>query len=572
MRLIVIRESGDGKEAVKTGMLEYALTTNPLRRVVLSGTAHPWGAAPGGRGLSGLVGQAAKGDSLWAVPQDWRGRLTTVTGLDIRYASAGNLDPGQLRNVHRQPWLVISNGRFAAHINGPLLEQVLTESQADALAVTATPDLLAYRERIRMAEQGDLVGYRRLYRDAVEPIPVPHNWPHHFFIRKECIDAVLEEGLPREFGDVMKRCQARHLNVRAIAIAGSVVDLDTPAGLLSLLEMTLKQVQFADVAKNAALGRCVYTTDGDDRISPEARFVGPVLIGSDVSVEPGAVIIGPSILCDHSTVRKDATVDSCILGVRAVVEPNQTVGRLFIGASDRALPVTCPLADRSTEDDPVLISSHESSVFRAWPRLSYARCLKRIVDVFAAVVVLILFIPIIPLIALAVKLSSPGPVFFKDKRQGYHGRLFNCIKFRTMRVGAAEIQDKLRFVCEVDGPQFKIADDPRISTVGWFLRETYLDEIPQFINVLCGQMSIVGPRPSPESENTLCPSWRDARLSVRPGITGLWQVNRTRRPFKDFQEWIQFDTQYVQQLSPQMDLWICWCTFRKMLDNFIHQF
>jgi lipopolysaccharide/colanic/teichoic acid biosynthesis glycosyltransferase len=141
-----------------------------------------------------------------------------------------------------------------------------------------------------------------------------------------------------------------------------------------------------------------------------------------------------------------------------------------------------------------------------------------------------------------------------------------------MRVGAADIQDKLRFVSEVDGPQFKMADDPRISSVGRFLRETYLDEIPQFFNVLVGQMSLVGPRPSPEKENTLCAWWRDARLSVRPGISGLWQVFRTREPYRDFQEWIHYDTRYVQELSVRMDLWICWCTFKKMVDNFIRQF
>ena len=117
-----------------------------------------------------------------------------------------------------------------------------------------------------------------------------------------------------------------------------------------------------------------------------------------------------------------------------------------------------------------------------------------------------------------------------------------------------------------------MADDPRISTVGHFLRETYLDEIPQFFNVLCGQMSVVGPRPSPEAENTLCPSWRDARLSVRPGITGLWQVNRTRQPYRDFQEWIYYDTQYVENLSPRLDLWICWRAFTRMLGNFAAQF
>ena len=186
--------------------------------------------------------------------------------------------------------------------------------------------------------------------------------------------------------------------------------------------------------------------------------------------------------------------------------------------------------------------------------------------------VLILFAPVLIIVALAIKLTSPGPVFYKDRRQGLHGKEFNCLKFRTMILGADKIQDILRIVSQVDGPQFKIADDPRINTVGWFLRETYIDEIPQFFNVLFGQMSIVGPRPSPKSENTLCPYWRDARLSVRPGITGLWQVYRTRHPMKDFQEWIHYDIEYVRNLSLRMDLSICWKTAMKLLGNFIDQF
>jgi lipopolysaccharide/colanic/teichoic acid biosynthesis glycosyltransferase len=141
-----------------------------------------------------------------------------------------------------------------------------------------------------------------------------------------------------------------------------------------------------------------------------------------------------------------------------------------------------------------------------------------------------------------------------------------------MYVGADVIQEKLRVISQVDGPQFKIADDPRISTIGRFVRDTYLDEIPQFLNVLCGQMSVVGPRPSPESENTLCPWWRDARLSVRPGITGLWQVCRSREPTRDFQEWIHYDSEYVKNLSLRMDLWICWQTAKKMVRNFVGQF
>jgi lipopolysaccharide/colanic/teichoic acid biosynthesis glycosyltransferase len=120
----------------------------------------------------------------------------------------------------------------------------------------------------------------------------------------------------------------------------------------------------------------------------------------------------------------------------------------------------------------------------------------------------------------------------------------------------------------MDGPQFKMTNDPRLSPAGKFLRDTYLDEVPQFLNVLLGQMSVIGPRPSPESENTLCPSWRDARLSVRPGITGLWQICRTRLSGRDFQEWIYFDTKYIRELSLKMDLWICRQTALKMIKNF----
>jgi lipopolysaccharide/colanic/teichoic acid biosynthesis glycosyltransferase len=141
-----------------------------------------------------------------------------------------------------------------------------------------------------------------------------------------------------------------------------------------------------------------------------------------------------------------------------------------------------------------------------------------------------------------------------------------------MIVGADEIQDKMRILNEVDGVHYKIDNDPRISPVGRFLRDTHIDEIPQFFNVLLGTMSVVGPRPSPEFENSHCPSWRDARLSVRPGITGLWQVCRTRQPMKDFQEWIYYDLKYSRDISLKMDLWICLRTIKKLVWNFAGQF
>ena len=130
-----------------------------------------------------------------------------------------------------------------------------------------------------------------------------------------------------------------------------------------------------------------------------------------------------------------------------------------------------------------------------------------------------------------------------------------------MMPDAEKARSKLRAKNDVDGPQFKMKDDPRIFRVGRILRRLNLDEIPQFWNVLIGQMSIVGPRPSPEKENQMCPAWREARLSVRPGITGLWQVSRKRdRDDTDFQEWIYYDVQYIKKQSVWLDLKIIFKT------------
>src|SRR5678816_4224778 len=107
---------------------------------------------------------------------------------------------------------------------------------------------------------------------------------------------------------------------------------------------------------------------------------------------------------------------------------------------------------------------------------------------------------------------------------------------------------------QADGPQFYMERDVRVTRVGRFLRKTRIDELPQFFNVLRGHMSVVGPRPSPFKENQYCPAWREARLSVRPGITGLWQVSRTRSKGQDFQEWIKFDIEYVRQGGWMLDL------------------
>lgn len=572
MRLVVIRQQTAGGTVARPSLLQYALTTSPLASVVLNGSSCLWGCGENDSGLARLVGRAKPDNISWVVPGEWQRALPARIGATVSCAHGATICTEPPREACKHQWLAVSNGRFATHINGHLLVQLLTRVSADAVVVTAAPDLQACRERVRLTREGNLVGYRRLYCDSMEPTPMPEDWPHHLLIRRQAVERVFANGLPPGFDRLVEGCRTRGLRLRAVAVAGSVMDLDSADGLLRLCRAVFAHLPQSEAKLSLVSGRPASAGEGHGGVSAQPHIVGSVLIGENVLAEPDAVIIGPSILCDNSIVHSAAVVDGSIVGAGMTIESGRVVRDSIVAspacrsAEDRLATVR---GTRRRWESPC---PRQSGAFRKWPRLSYAGCFKRLVDVVAAVLVLILFAPVIPFIALAVKISSSGPVFFRDRRQGLHGKAFNCIKFRTMRVGAEDIQDTLRFVSEVDGPQFKMADDPRISTVGRFLRETYLDEIPQFFNVLCGQMSVVGPRPSPESENTLCPSWRDARLSVRPGITGLWQVCRTREPLRDFQEWIHYDTRYVRELSWRRDLWICWRTFVRMLRNFAHQF
>ncbi|MBM4026868.1 MAG: hypothetical protein FJ280_15915 [Planctomycetes bacterium] len=568
MQWIVVRQTQDSGADGTTGLLRYALSTAPLQGVLLDGLDY-WGGCYRNRALAERTGWTLPQASLWVLPRSWQAGLVAVPAQTVFYEDTRCLEARDRENPCASPWVVITNGRFAAHANPSLVQQLLDVTKADGVAVTAASDWLACRERLRMTRDRRLVGYRRLYADSMSPMPIPVDWPHYLFVRREAFDTVLQSGLLSSFSAWTEKARALGLELQAMAVAGSACDLESEEGLLAVTRVALDRASgpgrsWARIEERTPLAEA-------DGISPRARLIGPVVCGRQVGIEAGALVVGPTVLCEGSRIGSDAFVDSAVVGAGASVAPNQSlVGRVV---RETARPPAAELSALSPNGTaPSRLGSHPAGVFRTWPRFSYAQCFKRIADVVAAVIVLVLFAPILPVIALAVKLSSSGPVFFQDKRQGLRGRPFRCMKFRTMRQGADKIQDKLRFVCEVDGPQFKMADDPRITTVGRFLRETYLDEIPQFFNVLCGQMSVVGPRPSPESENTLCPSWRDARLSVRPGITGLWQIYRTREPQKDFQEWIHYDTRYVRDFSFGLDLWICWRTFRKMVANFVRQF
>jgi lipopolysaccharide/colanic/teichoic acid biosynthesis glycosyltransferase len=177
---------------------------------------------------------------------------------------------------------------------------------------------------------------------------------------------------------------------------------------------------------------------------------------------------------------------------------------------------------------------------------------KRAIDVMGAAGLFVALLPLLALAALAVKLTSRGPVFFAQERDGLGGRPFRMLKFRTMRDGADEEKHALREHSEQDGPAFKIKNDPRLTLVGRFLRATSIDELPQLWNVVRGEMSLVGPRPLPCDESAACQRWQRRRLEVTPGLTCIWQVSG--RNLVAFDEWMRMDLRYVDGRSPWMDL------------------
>jgi lipopolysaccharide/colanic/teichoic acid biosynthesis glycosyltransferase len=231
-----------------------------------------------------------------------------------------------------------------------------------------------------------------------------------------------------------------------------------------------------------------------------------VWVGAGRHVNDGMTVIGPAVVWDAPD-------------VKPVTEAIQWL----------AIEPTAPPADPAPKDVTPL-----------------DRAFKRLFDIVASIVGIVLTVWMYPFIMAAIWIEDGRPFFFAHKRETIGGREFGCLKFRSMRKDAEKIKEQLKKLNQADGPQFYIENDPRLTRVGKFLRKVNLDEIPQFWNVLLGDMSIVGPRPSPHRENQFCPPWREARLSVRPGITGCGRSAAPAARGSDFQEWIRYDIEYVE--------------------------
>ena len=175
-------------------------------------------------------------------------------------------------------------------------------------------------------------------------------------------------------------------------------------------------------------------------------------------------------------------------------------------------------------------------------------------DRIGALIVLVLATPVLLLVALGIRLTSPGPVVFRQSRSGKNGKPFTMYKFRSMRSDAEMVRDELMRFNVMKGPVFKVENDPRVTPIGRFLRKTSLDEFPQLLNVLKGDMSLVGPRPLPIYEvEQFASTAQRRRLSMKPGLTCLWQVSG-RNQVTDFADWVRLDLQYIDNWSLWLDV------------------
>ncbi len=447
-----------------------------------------------------------------------------------------------LREVHDRAWAskgvqVVRRGAGEVEARGPLLYLLVDEADLLFLDLTETlrelnwlkPRAMRLRVIDRHADpyvesvvadaQGRLVAVRREYHARTRST-------RRALLTPEPGLAKVWAAAPgfRQAWKAIRAITGRN-RIAPRSIEGRVLDADDPGQLAEAEELLLK------TWKNpSALLDGVYQFDEgiwlheSAQIAPGVRLIPPLWIGAGVRLRAGDTAIGPAIIPDASS---------------AKVEPT-----------------------------PIEWSEVRLWRARVLPRLKrrrLRRVSKRAFDICFALAVLAATAPLYPLIMLAIYLEDGWPPFFAHRRQTLGGREFPCYKFRTMCRNAERLKAQLVAANICDGPQFFIKDDPRLLRVGTFLRRYQLDELPQFWNVLRGHMSVVGPRPSPDKENQYCPVWREARLSVRPGITGLWQVRRTREPETDFQEWIRYDLEYVQHESWRLDLWIIFMTIKRVV-------
>ena len=438
----------------------------------------------------------------------------------------------------------------------PLLPLVASENDQTRMArhlVAYASDVGGTRECVDVDDEGNVRTVQRYYKPAA--------WPF--------VAGVAASLVPVSSGVLSKAAISASLaELRQVLVSSGVPTYDVPIQE-GALDLTEEQGWLAAV-EHSARAAVDERADGDGGstvlvgerhdIDPTARVLGPVVIHSGARIEAHATVVGPALIGAGACIGEGAFVAHASIGEASVVPAGRVVcdRAWFASADDNggSGSVEDPVATFSQRLTRQGLNSQEPESVATGddvPARTYV-LVKRVIDVVVSTFALALLSPLLLLLVVVIWMDSRGPILFRHTREGLGGRLFGCLKFRTMHLGSHKLQRQLKRQDKLDGPHFKMEFDPRITGVGRWLRATNLDELPQLFNVLDGDMSLVGPRPSPFRENQICVPWREGRLSVRPGITGLWQVCRHDRDTADFHQWIEYDLLYVRNLGPLLDL------------------
>jgi lipopolysaccharide/colanic/teichoic acid biosynthesis glycosyltransferase len=526
---------------------EYLASSPPLSLLLM-----PVGAE---NGLSRLRAEVARHSRhrIAVVTRFEPGRpyLAALAALGVRaedvYTEAAFVE--RLGRYEPSDWLLVRDARRlgARPLElGRLLAEPPLSARFSRHLVCRAGAAAGTNERLLLDTSGRVSRIQRYYENVT--------WPFASGVACSLIQAAGAVGSPRlavtHLAELRAALSAAGVASTDFDADAAVFDLSTEAGFLAANEASISASRSTPHPPSAV-------------IDPGAHLRGAIVVGVDVVVEDQAIVIGPCVLGQGSRVGRGAVVAQCVVAPGAAV-PAGEIARQRVVTRWRAISA-------AHAGDFEVLGAEGLTLSRPLDREQNPSTdpdPQRMVEAALSFFALLALSPLLGLIALLVKLDSKGPIFYGDPREGRFGRVFRCWKFRTMRMDADVAQQELAEANQVDGPQFKIHRDPRVTRVGRWLRRLNLDEIPQLWNVLAGEMSLVGPRPSPFRENQLCIPWREGRLSVRPGITGLWQLCRQDRSSGDFHQWIYYDLLYVQHRSSWLDLKILVATVTSLAGHF----
>ena len=427
---------------------------------------------------------------------------------------------------------------------GTLTQHFSAEQQVAHHLVAFESAVAGTKEQVSVDRDGQVRSIHRFYD--------PVTWPFLAGVAASLVpisSGLVRDGQPpASLADLRKGLITRGVSSRDLPMTGGAWNLESEQGLLAANEHLLNDLP--DGTKMVAVG-------AGQQVHASARLIGPIAVHANAVIEHDAIIVGPALVGPNAHIGAGALVVHAIVGAGVAVPAGATVRDLAWFADTDQETSEVPVSRSQTFEERLSRLTFDVRRGEVRKNRDYAIRLqlkaKRLADAVLAAAGLVVLSPLLGAVAAIIRLDSSGSPLYGAEREGKDGRAFTCWKFRTMFTNAHAIQHQLNET-PLDGPHFKMERDPRVTRIGRLIRATNIDELPQLYNVLRGTMSLVGPRPSPFRENQICVPWREARLSVRPGMTGLWQVCRQDRESGDFHQWIEYDLLYVRHISFWLDL------------------